>query len=312
MSNDFTLHRVPFVHLYRDLSFEEFFGRYDPWRDGKVTATTYSFNHKDFGFWAKLLPNSIIYVNQKYETTALDFLKRYPWFEIRSVPRLHSKAILFEKSGVLLVGSENLYAPSSSFSEVSIETFVSEDDRQRVNELVFGGLRGKLLFCKYGLKDLRLHCKSSMGEGTPFVPCNAEVDHWDLTANTITLDPNGPKYPNPEFHWPTRLYVVLEFVIGRRKYYLAIDRGYGYCGDLDEEVFNWLMENCSIVQIEEKYVGGLFPAYHPVPRRYLSERAIWFGAVKDQGKHESLKVRVEPVDITHRKIRRQESLAPEE
>src|SRR5436190_12354812 len=76
MSKDFTLHRVPFVHLYRDLSFEEFFGRYDPWRDGKVTAATYSFSHKDFGFWAKLLPNSVI-----YEPAALEFLKRYPWFE---------------------------------------------------------------------------------------------------------------------------------------------------------------------------------------------------------------------------------------
>src|SRR5262245_25564783 len=126
MSKDFTLHRVPFVHLYRDLSFEDFFGRYDPWRDGKVTAATYSFSHKDFGFWAKLLPNSVIYVDQKYEATALEFLKRYPWFEVRLVPRLHSKVILFEKSGVLLVGSENLYASSSSFSEVMIATIVPD------------------------------------------------------------------------------------------------------------------------------------------------------------------------------------------
>src|SRR5215468_2108895 len=67
MSKDLTLYRVPFVHLYRDLSFADFFGLYDPWRDGKVRAATYSFSHKDFGFWAKLLPNSVIYVDQKYE-----------------------------------------------------------------------------------------------------------------------------------------------------------------------------------------------------------------------------------------------------
>jgi len=146
MRDDFTLHRVPFVHLYRDLSFDDFFGRYDPWRDGKVTVATYSFSHNDFGFWAKLLPNSIIYVAERYEATALAFLKRYPWFEVRSVPKLHSKVIMFEKSGVLLVGSENLYAPSSLFSEVMIETFVPADDRQRVSDLVFGGLRSKLLF----------------------------------------------------------------------------------------------------------------------------------------------------------------------
>src|SRR5262245_59164995 len=189
MSKDFTLHRVPFVHLYRDLSFEDFFGRYDPWRDGKVTAATYSFSHKDFGFWAKLLPNSVIYVDQKYEATALEFLKRYPWFEVRSVPRLHSKVVLFEKSGVLLVGSENLYAPTSIFSEVMVETFVPESDRRPASELLFGGLGGKLLYCKYGVKDIRLHRRGDLDEGIPFVPCNAEVDHGDLIANVVSTGP---------------------------------------------------------------------------------------------------------------------------
>lgn len=30
MSKELTLHQVPFNHLYRDLSFEDFFKRYDP------------------------------------------------------------------------------------------------------------------------------------------------------------------------------------------------------------------------------------------------------------------------------------------
>jgi hypothetical protein len=311
MSKDLTLHRVPFVHLYRDLSFGDFFGRYDPWRDGKVIAATYSFGHKDFGFWAKLLPNSVIYVDRKYEAIALMFLKRYPWFEVRSVPRLHSKVILFEKSGVLLLGSENLYARTTSFSEVMIETFVPESDRHRVSDLLFGGLGGKLLFCKYGVKDLRLHRHGNFDEGIPFVPCNAEVDHWDLIANVISFGPNGVQPPNPEFHTSQRLYAVLEYEIGGRKHYLAINRGYGYCGDLDEEAFAWLSENCSIEQIHENYDGGHFPAYHPVPKDRLPHRAIWFGAVKDQKKHEGLKVMVQRVDITQQKIRQRDSLATE-
>jgi hypothetical protein len=307
MSKDFTLHRVPFVHLYRDLSFEDFFGRYDPWRDGKVTAATYSFSHQDFGFWAKLLPNSVIYVDQKYEAIALDFLKRYPWFEVRSVLGLHSKAFLFEKSGVLLVGSENLYAPSSSFSEVMVETLVPEEDRLRVSDLLFGGLHGKVLFCKYGVKDLRLHRDA----GTPFVPCNAEVDHWDLIANVVSLE-DLLQPPNPEFHTPQRLYAVFEYEVSGRKHYLAIDRGYGYCGDLDEEAFAWLIENCSIKHIHEGYKGGQFPAYHPIPKDRLADRATWFGPVIDQEKHEGLKVAVERVDITQRKSRRRDSLAAED
>jgi hypothetical protein len=309
MSKEVTLHRVPFVHIYRDLSFSDFFRRYDPWRDGKVVAATYSFSHKDFDFWARLLPNSIIYVDQKYEATALAFLKRFPWFEVRSVKRLHSKAVFFEKSGVLLVGSENLYAPESLFSEVMVETYVAESDRSRVKELLFGDLHGTLLSCKYGIKDLRLHDKGALAEGTPFVPCNIEVDHWDLIGNVVTPGPNGLTPPNPEFSSPQRLYVVLEYELNGRDHYAALNRGYGYCGDLDQEAFAWLSENCSIEQIQENYDGGLFPAYHPVPKDRCARRAIWFGAVVNPAQHPEMKVVVRRVDITGRKIRRIDSLA---
>jgi hypothetical protein len=216
--------------------------------------------------------------------------------------------IFFEKSGVLLVGSENLYAAASSFSEVLIETFVADGDRNRVSELLFGGLGGKPLYCKYGVNDLRLHRRSNFAEGTPFVPCNAEVDHWDLISNVISF---GVGPPDPEFHTPQRLYAVFEYEISGTKHRLAVNRGYGYCGDLDEEAFAWLSENCSIEQIHENYGGGCFPSYHPVPKHRLPRRAIWFGPVKDQEMHEALKVIVPRVDITKRKIRKRDSLATE-
>jgi len=311
MSKDVTLHRVPFVHLYRDLSFGEFFRRYDPWRDGKVVAATYSFSHKDFDFWARLLPNSIIYVDRKYEPTALDFLKRFPWFEVRSVRRLHSKAIFFEKSGVLLVGSENFYAPQSLFSEVMVETFVAESDRGQVKELLFGDLHGRLLSCKYGIKDLRLHGTGTFAEGTAFVPCNIEVDHWDLIGNLLSPGPNGLQPPDPEFSRPQRLYVVLEYEINGSNHYVALNRGYGYCGDLDREAFAWLLENCSIEQIQENFDGGHFPAHHPISKDRCARRAIWFGTVLSPRQHAGIQVVVRPVDITHRKIRRGDSLSTE-
>src|SRR5262249_22640959 len=149
-----------------------------------------------------------------------------------------------------------------------------EGDRQRVSEILFGGLNGKLLFCKYGVKDLRLHRHGNFDEGIPFVPCNAEVDHWDLIANVILF--KGLKPPNPEFHRQQRLYAVFEYEVSGRKHYLAINRGYGYCGDLDAEAFAWLMENCSIEHIHEGYKGGQFPAYHPIPKDRVADRAIWF------------------------------------
>jgi hypothetical protein len=203
MTKEHTIHRVPFVHLYRDLSFRDFFARYDPWRDGKVTATSYSFRHEDFDFWGKLLPNSVLHIGKcDDESSAIAFLRRFPWFEVRMVRRLHSKAIFFEKSGVLLIGSENLYAPSSSFSEIMVETFVPESDRPRVRDLLFGGLGGKLLACKYGLEDIRIHAAGAFKDpGTPFLPCQTEVDHWSLT-NNVRFISNGR---SEHLHVPSRL-----------------------------------------------------------------------------------------------------------
>src|ERR1700730_11049016 len=103
-----------------------------------------------------------------------------------------------------------------------IETFVLQSDRQRVSDLLFGGLGGKLLRCKYGVKDLRLHRHGNFDEGVPFVPCNTEVDHWDLIANVVSFGPKGVQPPNPEFHTPQRLYVVFEYEVGSRKNYLAL------------------------------------------------------------------------------------------
>lgn len=207
-----------------------------------------------------------------------------------------------------MVGSENLYAPTSCFSEVMLETSVVESERTQVQQLLFGGLGGKPLFCRYGIKDIRLHCDGTQ-EGTPFVPCNSEVDHWDLIANRVSIGSNGLMPPDPEWHFPGRLYAVLEYDVNGRKHYLTLDRGYGYCGDVDEKAFTWLFENCTIENAEENYVGGQFPAYHPIPKGRPADRAIWFGAVKNQDKHASLKVTVPRVDITRRKIRRKDSLA---
>jgi hypothetical protein len=306
MSKDFTIHRVPFAHLYRDLSFEDFFRRYDPVRDGKVWVATYSFSHKNFDFWAKFKPNSVLFVNQKYEESAKAFLRRYPFFEVHSVAKLHSKVVFFEKSGVLLVGSENLFAPSSIFSEIMIETFVPEIDRAQVRQLLFGDLGGRLLFCKYGVKDIRLHRQGAQDEGMPFLPCNVEVDHWSLIASIVTFGPKGLQFPDPEFHHPDRVYHLCEYEIEGKLHYLAFNRGYGYCGDLDEKAFNWLVRNCEIIDYCEGGSGGIFPEYHFIQKDHVALRGYWLGPVRRHEQFAALKRDVKLVEITQMKIRSQE------
>lgn len=318
MPQEFTLPHSSFTRLYRDLSFQGFFERYNPWNDGKARIATYSFNHKDFDCWAKFLPQSVFYINgnahqRKYEKEALDFLKRYPWFEIYSVRNLHSKVVFFEQSGILLTGSENLYMPTSTFFEVMVEVFVDEASRAQICELLFGSLPKTLLFCIYDQQDIRLYKQDHFNEGLPFVPCNIEVDYWDLIANRLTLSSNqgdqGRGRSEIELHSLRRIYVILEYTFQDRKRYLALNRGYSYCGDLTSRAFKWLEENCHIEDIAEGYDGGHFPTYHPVPRDRRADRAIWLGRVKDHEKYEHLKVSVERVDITQRKIRKSDSIA---
>src|SRR4051812_20956727 len=114
MIREHTIHEVPFLHLYRDLSYDDFFKRYYPQRDGRVYLATYSFGHKGLDIWWRFSPTSALYIDTKYEEQAKGLLRRFPLFEVHSVPKLHTKAVFFEQSGTLLMGSENIYTPESA------------------------------------------------------------------------------------------------------------------------------------------------------------------------------------------------------
>jgi hypothetical protein len=96
----------------------------------------------------------------------------------------------------------------------------------------------------------------------------------------------------------------LEYVIGTSRHFVAFDRGYGYCGDLDQTAFDWLIHNCEIThQREENLDGTHVPAYHPIGNRHKPRRGTWFNAIRDVAVHKDLVVDVQPVDIASRKIR---------
>lgn len=293
---EITIHKVPFNHLYADLSYRDFFARYYPHRDGRVYAATYSFDADHFDFWWRLEPTSTFYIDRKYASQAQQFLRRFPLFEVYAVDQLHTKAVFFERSGVLLVGSENIYAPTSIFAEVMIETFIPEDQRPNVIELIFGHLRGRILTAKYGVNDIRIHAAGSSASGRPFLPCHREVPYWDTIGPPPVLgrepfDACLPP-PNPEprkFHrW---VYHLSEYNVQGQRCALAFDRGYTYCGDLDESALDWLLLNCEIVErrsgtgpIEQSpttMVKDRFYRYHPIASCNPSSTDYWLGPVKN-------------------------------
>lgn len=300
--DDLTLHRVPFVHLYSDLSYRDFFQRYNPKRDGKVYAATYSFGHKQMEFWWRFEPTSTIYVSEKYEKQAESFIRRFPLFEVRAVKKLHTKAVFFERSGVLLLGSENIYAPESTFLETSIETLVPESEKQKVIDLVFRRIEGRTLRAKFTMNDLRIW-RTNGKEFRPFLPCHHERPYWDLFGPPLRNSQNEsddlPSIPQHEFlhRW---IYMVSVFHFDGTKIGLAFDRGYTYCGDIDSTALEWLLTNCEVLekrkgagpiqQDEETLLKDRFYSFHPIAGQQASETDYWLGPVKAPNSFQHLQV----------------------
>lgn len=309
MTKELTFHRVPFNHLYADLSYRDFFSRYHPYSDGRVHAATYSFQHRHFDFWSKLVPFSTFYVDTKYEKTALDFLRRFPLFKVYSVSCLHMKVIYFEKSNVLLLGSQNLYGPQSSFSELMVETVVPESERDKIVEFMFGRLRGKLLRCQYGLSDIRIHATGTL-QGFPFLPCHKEVTFWERAAHNVGLN---FKPLAQEFQSFGRVYNLVEYSAKGARHMLAFGRGYDYCGDLTEEAADWLIQNCKVFHSREDgaWVSGsgtgllkdqIFD-FHPIASESHPVREYFLDKVLDDRAPSEMLETLSPEEITQKKIR---------
>lgn len=293
---ELTLHQVPYNHLYADLSYGEFFDRYYPHRDGRVYAATYSFKHTDMDFWWRFEPTSTFYVDAKYTNEAQSFLRRFPLFEMYIVCGLHTKAVFFERSGVLLVGSENIYKAESTFFETSIETVVPECDRQRAVELIFSRLKERILTAQYTEKDIRIHGTGTVS-GHPFLPCHREKPYWDLIGPPPVLgrapqDPTLPPEYSPPREFPRWVYHIREYCVADQRIGLAFDRGYTYCGDLDASALDWLLTNCEVLE-SRKGCGPIeqddgtmlidrFYRYHPIAKSYSSVVDHWIGRVKSQ------------------------------
>lgn len=292
---DLTLHRVPYAHIYADLSYKDFFERYYPHKDGRLYAATYSFNAAAMDFWWRFEPTSTLYIDSKYTDAARQFLRRFPLFEIRIVSRLHTKAVFFERSGVLLLGSENIYEPNSTFFETSLETVVPENERSAVIDLIFGRLNGRVISAKYMQADIRIHGPGSHLHGKPFLPCHREQPYWDIIGPVPSIRPpqdshEPPAQDPPQYH-PRWVYHVKEYNVNGHRFGLAFDRSYTYCGDLDETALDWLLGNCRITetrpgsgpisQSDDTFLKDRFYKYHPFAKAHTAIHDHWIDGVPD-------------------------------
>ncbi|MBV7335380.1 hypothetical protein KFU94_45505 [Chloroflexi bacterium TSY] len=222
------------------------------------------------------------------------------------------------ESGKLLVGSENFYSPESTFSELMVEIQVPDHQRKLIIERVFRSLGGSVLVPKYGVADICIHACGRL-EGYVFLPCQEEVTYWDLVTRYKNVSKNGSSKIIPEYSQTGRIYHLLEYRVGDQTHVLAFDRGYGYCGDVSTNAFEWLISNCRIRQVTEKEqlrwtcayeltetspLKDYFMQYHPIARRHKAFRGYWIEEVLDINQHRDRIKVAKTLDITSRKIER--------
>lgn len=321
MAHSLKLSEVTEVTLHANLSYAEYFTQYNPYIDGVVYLATYSFGHKDFKkFWMRVAQGSVLYVatgtnrdKTKYENIAQQFLQRYPLFEVHSIKGLHTKAVFFEKSGRLLLGSQNIYSGSPGFKEVMVELKVPEAQRTNVIQEIFRSLEPNPLFPLFTLDDIKIHGEQKL-YGLPFLPCHQEINVWDLVSRRVNLK---MQLLTQEYHCPGWIYLITRYEVNGENHYFAFNRGYAYCGNLTPEAAEWLISECLIIErrqtihpsSSEDLTDSSPPkdkvfSYHPHTQRRHASEAFWLGAVQDLTKHKQRIKKLPSVDITSLKIRR--------
>lgn len=256
--------------IYRNLSFENYFASYSRGVDGVASLATYSFNSQAFGTLHKLMPFSTFYVAPKHQKAAERFVRRFPLYVVYIVPELHTKCIFFQKSRRLLIGSQNLYSPTSHFEELTCEIEVPANMAAEVFKLAFDFPAAEYLRIKYGVDDIRIYGESVSGvTGKPYLPCHKEHDYWRVLGTDDNVD-----------HGETNhyIYLILEYQLNTGVAYLAFDRHYQFCGELTDDAVDHLNNVFNLRKQDYAFLGDgksldpeapfkdQFAAYHPIAR----------------------------------------------
>lgn len=225
---------APTVKLHRNLGWAEYFNNYSRNVDGRTQVATYSFSAREIKVFQRLMPFSIFYIASKYREEARRFVRRFPMHLVFEVEELHTKCVLFERSGRLLVGSQNLFSAESKFEELSCETSIPQDRLTEVIEFCFSHKSVARISPLYDANDLKIYVepfqefKSVIGKA--FLPTHSELIYWGVFGDC----------DRSEFADYQYVYVVLEYHVDGKYEYLAFDRHYRFCGELTDKAMNKL------------------------------------------------------------------------
>jgi len=269
-----------YVAIHRNASFETYFSNYSRELDGIVRIATYSFDDRAFSSMHKLMPFSVFYISPNHRHKAIKFLRRFPLYIVYMVDELHTKCVYFEKSRKALIGSQNLFSPTSKFEELSCELVVSEDKADKFTSLAFNFAQVTYLQVKYEAEDIMVYQDNINGlKGRPYLPCHLELEYWTAIGQSDTTD------RSPIYH---HVYVVLEYDIEGDPSYLAFDRHYQFCGELSSQAFSYLCSNFSNRIQDFAFLApghrlsssapfkDLFAVYHPIARIKRAKCAHYF------------------------------------
>ncbi|WP_157378744.1 hypothetical protein [Burkholderia ubonensis] len=224
--------------IHRNLSFDQYFSTYTRKGDGAVRVATYSFNNEAFAAIPKLMPFSTFYVSSNHRDAAEQFLWRFPLYVVYIVEKLHSKCIYFEKSRKILIGSQNIFAPTSSFEELSCEMKLDVDVVDEVRKLAFDFPKREYLRIKYNASNIRFYGKEMPGvAGRPYLPCHLETAYWTAFGEDDVDD------DSPTNHY---IYVILEYKAKGEIIYFSFDRHYQFCGEITADAFELLKKNFEV------------------------------------------------------------------
>lgn len=266
------------VTLHRNLSWASYFAGYLRAADGRSHVSTYSFHPYAIEDFVRLLPFSTFYVCEQYEPSAVEFARRFPMFLVYVVKKLHSKCVFFEKSGRMLIGSQNLFAEKSAFEEVSTVLMLPEQHRQEALQLCFGYADRRCVNPIYCESDVSTY-QGETGlwktlNGKAYLPCHLEVEYWSNFGQA-----DAPKDMTRHY-----IYLVLEYCCDGKPAYLAFDRLYQFCGELSVTAFKKLNGDFQVRKQEYAFLDtGIalqrsapfkdqFALHHPVAK---TNKAKW-------------------------------------
>lgn len=267
--NSINLESVP-ATLHRNLDWEAYFSCYSRERDGRAHVATYSFDAGAIKAFSRLMPFSTFYIDQKYEPAASKFVRRFPMFLVYSVKGLHSKCVFLEKSGRLLIGSQNLFAEKSAYEEVSCEVTLPEDRRLETLQLSFDYAASARVNPVYDESDVATYRSDSKVYksviGKAYLPCHKEVDYW---SNFGEIDSAREK----NHHY---VYVVLEYLCDGESIYFAFDRHYQFCGELKVNAFEKLKAIFRLRKQDDVFLdkGGQLRASAPFKDQFARHHPV--------------------------------------